>query len=206
MGVVGAERPFWDALGPIAVLIATSRTAAGLRSGCTLRMDAPPDFLQRLFCAACAVAIEVDADGPLSEPEPGPGPGPGPEPAALERLGIRIREAAADADAELIAATLLQAGRDASTDDSPFGLAALMAQPGFQDRQLQSSLGKVQKTRDERRSLPAAGRTSCLWIAEDAASGERLGAVGVFKPRDGEAPVPFLSTLGLCLGSAGSID
>ena len=74
MGVAGAERPFWGALGPIAVLIAASRAAAGLRPGCTLRMDAPPDFLQRLFCAACAVAIEVDADGPLSEPEPGPGP------------------------------------------------------------------------------------------------------------------------------------
>ena len=48
---------------PRATIIAASRGnhGRGLPKGCTLWADAPLDFLQKLFCAACGVAIEAGA-------------------------------------------------------------------------------------------------------------------------------------------------
>lgn len=102
--------------------------------------------------------------------------------AAAAAAGVTLREAEAAADAEFIATTLLQAGRDVSEDDSPFGLSALMEMPQFQQRQLASSMTKVDKTVQQRRSgLAPHERTSCLWIAVDNATGQRVGAVGIFE-------------------------
>eukprot|EP01045_Picozoa_sp_COSAG04_P037246 COSAG04_NODE_9426_length_865_cov_2.293734_1_plen_126_part_10 len=63
---------------------------------------------------------------------------------------IRIRPANSDDDARFIVDTLLEAGRDVSADASPFGLGALMESPLFQQRQLDSSLRKVEKTAAQR--------------------------------------------------------
>ena len=98
--------------------------------------------------------------------------------------GVKVREAETAADAEFIVAALLQAGRDVSEDDSPFGLRALMEQPEFQQRQLDSSLRKVNTTVAQGTDVLPAERTSCLWIAVDASSGKRLGSVGIFEASD----------------------
>ena len=36
------------------------RSLSGLPDGCALSANAPLDFLQRLFCAACGVAVEPE--------------------------------------------------------------------------------------------------------------------------------------------------
>ncbi len=95
--------------------------------------------------------------------------------------GVIVREAETAADAEFIVAALLQAGRDVSEDDSPFGLGALMEQPEFQQRQLDSSLRKVNTTVVQGTFVSPAERTSCLWIAVDGTSSQRLGSVGIFE-------------------------
>ena len=95
--------------------------------------------------------------------------------------GVIVREAETAADAEFIVAALLQAGRDVSEDGSPFGLRALMEQPDFQHRQLDSNLRKVNTTVAQGLKFSAAERTSCLWIAVDGTSGQRLGSVGIFE-------------------------
>jgi GNAT superfamily N-acetyltransferase len=95
--------------------------------------------------------------------------------------GVIVREAATAADAEFIVAALLQAGRDVSEDDSPFGLRALMEQPNFQQRQMDSSIRKVNTTVGQGLTFSPAERTSCLWIAVDGTSGQRLGSVGIFE-------------------------
>ena len=103
---------------------------------------------------------------------------------------IRIRPANSDDDARFIVDTLLEAGRDVSADASPFGLGALMESARFQQRQLDSSLRKVEKTTAQRAVDARANRTqelqggSCLWIAE-APTGERLGSVGVMEASAG---------------------
>lgn len=125
------------------------------------------------------------------------------------RTSVALRLAAGGEDARFIASLLLEAGRDVSGDGSPFGLRALMDAPSFQRRQLASVHRKVQKTttsakihRLRRQKRPPAAVTAgstaaatsttvgggcCLWIAEDKASGERLGSVGIMASRRGSA-------------------
>jgi ribosomal protein S18 acetylase RimI-like enzyme len=100
---------------------------------------------------------------------------------AAETATVTIREAQDPSDAEFIVALLLEAGRDASDDDlSPFGLRSLVNSACFQRCQLDSSLKKVDKTRQQR-AVAAQDRRCCLWIAEDATTGERVGSVGVME-------------------------
>ena len=61
----------------------------------------------------------------------------------------------------------LHAGRDASTDASPFGLAALMDNKSFQRRQVSSTLAKIEKTKLDRVLPPAARSDNCLFIVEE---------------------------------------
>ena len=98
-------------------------------------------------------------------------------------MSVRIRAAQSARDVIFVVKTLLEAGRDASSDTSPFGLAALMDSERFQQRQLSSTAAKVKKTQQEQRLPPVARSHSCLFILEELQGSVTtvVGSVGVMR-------------------------